>query len=81
MSALDDIRSALRLCEPVKAGQDRTILVGISAFRSLAAEFGHDDAVPEKIAGVEVVRTEFEGWAIRDVDKRGRWRDAPRKAS
>lgn len=84
MSALDEVKAALRAAAPVKAGRDRVVLLGIAAERSVIAHTASTEGrteLIEKVDGVPIHTTsEFDGWAIRDVDKRGRWHDVGRAA-
>jgi hypothetical protein len=83
VTALTDIKARLRTLAPVPKGSERVVFVGWSARRSIIAARHIDNAsdkenLPKKLGGYLVrTTTEFDGWAIRDCDSRGRWTDAP----
>jgi hypothetical protein len=74
---MTEIRAALNAACPPPRGRERAVLVGASALVAIYADQKslRDETNPE-IDGVSVViTTEFPGWAIRDIDRRGRWHD------
>jgi hypothetical protein len=81
MSALDDITARLAQLKKPKRGAERTILVGISAQRSILCALDANRlglaGLPETLNGFLVMTTnEFDGWEIRDCLASGRWVDA-----
>lgn len=77
MTAVDDIRAALKAADPVADGRERVLLVGCSAERAIWCEikalYQHPDP---HLDGVPVRSTlEFDGWALRDVDEAGVWHE------
>lgn len=77
MGALSDIKAAMRQLPKLKRGHSRVVLVGISAERSLACDgIKTLDANAERMMGMALMPTlEFNGWAIRDCDTKGRWHE------
>jgi hypothetical protein len=77
VSALTDIRAALKAAPPAVAHRERVILIGDSAEMAVYAEqLMLKDEIDPRIDGVTMRRTdEFRGWALRDVDRLGVWHD------
>jgi hypothetical protein len=79
MSALDDIRVALRLVLPPASGVERVVRLGTSAARAVNAELQLREvagAGSDAIDGVRVEQTtDFDGWDIAErKGKRSPWK-------
>lgn len=77
MTAVEDIRAALKAAGPVARGRDRVLLVGNSAQLAIWCELYCLHRHPDpQIDGIPMRSTlEFDGWAIRDVDAAGVWHE------
>lgn len=86
MSAFDDISKAVEGLSPVRPDYERVILIGHSAWRSLAATDAcggipegklSNDFDGQRLLGIFLRDTlEFPGWAIREIGPPGIWEDA-----
>lgn len=77
MSALDDIRTALKALPPPPNGSDRFVVLGISARRSIEADLllNEDGLEIEAAVGLFVRETiDFDGWDILECDAAGRFK-------
>ena len=76
MSALRDIRAAVKAAPPLRRGWERIIFLGLSAEKAVSAEMNIRDEDDPRIGGIEVVNTiEFAGWALREIDPKGQWHE------
>ena len=74
MTALTEIKAAIQRAEPLREGRQRAVLVGSPALTAIYADQRSlRDHPGPKIDGVPIViTTEFQGWALVDVDAEGR---------